>query len=71
MLLLFAGTDDSGAFSTFPDILIILDPTDFYAPLSGFLNHLESEKFLKPHQLEALTWTKTIDDALDACIKKI
>jgi hypothetical protein len=27
MLLLFAGTDDSGAFSTFPDILIILDPT--------------------------------------------
>ena len=51
--------------------LIILDPTDFYAPLSGFLNHLESEKFLKPHQLEALTWTKTIDDALDACIKKI
>jgi uncharacterized protein (TIGR00730 family) len=51
--------------------LIILDPTDFYAPLAGFLNHLESEKFLKPHQLEALIWTKRIDEALDACVKKI
>mgnify|MGYP000633608244 CR=1 FL=1 len=46
--------------------LIILDPTDFYAPLSRFLTHLESEKFVKPHQLEALIWTKTIDEALDA-----
>jgi len=51
--------------------LIILDSTNFYAPLSQFLNHLESEKFLKPHQLEALIWSKTIDDALDACVKKI
>ncbi|MCX6425926.1 MAG: TIGR00730 family Rossman fold protein [Actinobacteria bacterium] len=61
--------------------LIILDPTDFYGPLSGFLTHLdygplsrflthlESEKFVKPHQIEALIWTKTIDEALDACIK--
>jgi hypothetical protein len=26
---------------------------------------------VKPQQLEALAWTKSIDDALDACIKKI
>jgi uncharacterized protein (TIGR00730 family) len=51
--------------------LVILDPTEFYAPLREFLNHLEREKFVKPQQLEALAWTKSIDDALDACIKKI
>lgn len=51
--------------------LIILDPTDFYAPLSKFLNHLESEKFVKPEQLEALIWTTNVEAALDACVKNI
>jgi uncharacterized protein (TIGR00730 family) len=51
--------------------LVILDPTEFYASLKEFLNHLEREKFVKPQQLDAIAWTKSIDAALDACIKKI
>ncbi len=51
--------------------LVVLDSTDFYTPLREFLNHLEREKFVKAQQLEALMWSKSIDEALDACIKKI
>lgn len=51
--------------------LVVLDSTDFYTPLRELLNHLEREKFVKAQQLEVLMWSKSIDEALDACIKKI
>lgn len=51
--------------------LVVLDSTDFYTPLRELLNHLEREKFVKAQQLEVLMWSKSVDEALDACIKKI
>jgi predicted Rossmann-fold nucleotide-binding protein len=51
--------------------VIILDPQDFYQPLRFFLEHLAEQKFLKPHQLDYIIWTKNIEEALDACTQRI
>ena len=48
--------------------VIILDPHDFYKPLKIFIEYLAEQKFLKPHQIEHILWTTTIEEALDACI---
>ena len=50
--------------------VVILDPNDFYAPLRIFIEYLAEQNFLKPHQLEYIIWTKTIEEALDACIQR-
>lgn len=50
--------------------VVILDPANFYAPLRIFIEHLAKEKFLKPHQLDDIIWTKTVSEALDACIQR-
>ena len=50
--------------------VVILDPDNFYGPLRIFLEYLAAQNFLKPHQLEYIIWTTTVEEALDACVQR-
>ena len=46
--------------------IAILDPTGLYDPLKAMTDHLYSERFLRPNAFDALAWTTTVAEALDA-----
>ena len=52
------------AFHTKP--IAILDPVNAYGPLKSALDHLATQKLLKSGQIELVSWTTQVGDALQA-----
>lgn len=47
--------------------VVVLDPYDDFAFLHSQIDHLAKKGFIKSGQREILRWTKSVDEALDAC----
>jgi uncharacterized protein (TIGR00730 family) len=47
--------------------VVVLDPTGLLAPLRELTENLAAAGFVRQIALDTITWTTTIDDALDAC----
>lgn len=47
--------------------VVVLDPTGVFAPLRGLVGDLAAQHFVRPSGLAAVSWTDTIEEALDAC----
>jgi uncharacterized protein (TIGR00730 family) len=46
--------------------VVVLDPDGLYAPLRAQLDLLAARKFVRPEAYDAVTWTTTVGEALDA-----
>ena len=47
--------------------VVVLDPYDDFAFLHQQIDHLAKKGFIKSGQREIIKWTKSVDEALDAC----
>ncbi len=50
--------------------VVVLDPYDDFAFLHQQIDHLAKKGFIKSGQREIIKWTKSVDEALDACERK-
>lgn len=48
--------------------VVILDATGTFAPLRSFVAGLAAAGFVRQSGLDAVTWTSTVTEALDACV---
>lgn len=46
--------------------ITILDPTGLYDPLRALTDHLYAERFVRANAFDALTWTSSVPEAMDA-----
>jgi len=46
--------------------IAVLDPVGAFVPLKGALDHLASHNLLKSGQIELISWTTQVDEALNA-----
>ena len=47
--------------------VVVLDPDGVYRPLRELVDRLVAGGFVREHAVAALTWTTSVDEALDAC----
>lgn len=46
--------------------IAILDPTGLYEPLKAMTGHLYDERFMRANAFDAISWTTSVSEALDA-----
>jgi uncharacterized protein (TIGR00730 family) len=47
--------------------VVVLDPDGVFEPLRTLIDRLLRDGFVREHAVDALTWTTSVDAALDAC----
>jgi uncharacterized protein (TIGR00730 family) len=47
--------------------VVVLDPNGVFDPLRVLVDRLQADGFVREHAVDALTWTTTVEAALDAC----
>jgi uncharacterized protein (TIGR00730 family) len=51
--------------------VVVLDPHDLFAPLRHLVDTLFDAGFVRPEQRAVIAWTKSVDQALDACAQSV